>query len=111
MNGVKLKRVNECKYLGIIVKDNMSNDSDIKKSSFMFMKQFSPMYSKLNYVNTYMLKFLFKSYFTSFYDAELWFDKMNAKKEFNRGAIAYHKSIKRMAKQSHGVATMMPVKD
>ncbi len=31
---------------------------------------------------------------------ELWFDKMNAKKEFNRCAISYHKSIKRMAKQS-----------
>ncbi len=57
------------------------------------------MYSKFNYVNTDMLRFLFKSHCT-FYGAELWFAKMNAKKVFNRCAIAYHKSIKRMAKQS-----------
>ncbi len=58
------------------------------------------MYCKFDYVNSDMLSFLFKSYCSSFYGAELWFDKSNAKKEFNRCAIAYHKSIKRIAKQS-----------
>ncbi len=82
------------------MKDNFSIDCDIKKCRFMFLKQFNSMYSKFKYVNTDMLRFLFKSYCTSFYGAELWFDKMNVKKEFNRCAIVYHKSIKRMAKQS-----------
>ncbi len=100
VNGVSLNRVNECKYLGVIIKDNLSIDNDIQKCSSMFLKQFNSMYSKFNYVNTDMLRFLFKSYCSSFYGTELWFDKMNAKKEFNRCAIEYHKSIKRMAKQS-----------
>ncbi len=65
LNGVERKRVNECKYQGVIIKYNISNDSDVKKCSFMFLKQFNSMYSKFNYVNTDMLKFLLKSYCTS----------------------------------------------
>ncbi len=82
------------------MKDNFSIDGDIQKCCFMFLKQFNSMYSKFNYVNTDMLRFLFKSYCTSFYGAELWFDKMNAKNLIDVQYIAYHKSIKRMAKQS-----------
>ena len=97
LNGKKLKRVNECRYLGVILSDDMSIEKDIQKCSSTFLKQFNSMYSKFGYLNTNMIRFLFNSYCTSFYGAELWFNKKNAKKEFNRGAISYHKAIKRMA--------------
>ncbi len=45
VNGVSLIRVNECKYLGVIIKDNFSIDNDIQKCSSMFLKQFNSMYS------------------------------------------------------------------
>ena len=90
----------ECKYLGVILTDNMCILKDVERVCNSFLQQFNSMYSRFNFCDIETLSFLFKSYCSSFYASELWFNREKAKKELDTLSIVYHKAIKRVVNLS-----------
>ena len=89
INGINLKLVRECNYLGTILSDDMCIKHDVERACSKFLKQFNSMYNKFYYLDMRSLTFLFDACCTSFYGCELWFNKKKARCEMNKCAIAY----------------------
>ena len=53
------------------------------------------MYSKFYFTDRNIIAYLFKSYASSFYGIDLWFDKIY-EYQMNKISVAYHKAIKRI---------------
>ena len=96
LNGINLNRVHSCKYLGVILSDVLSIHEDTERVLNSFLKQFNALFYRFNFIQSDILKFLFKTYVFSFYGAELWFETILQKKCFNNLAIGYHKAVKRV---------------
>ena len=96
MNNSLLTRVNEFKYLGVIMSSDMRNDKDILRCSTSFLKQFNSMYHRFNFLDSNMLIFLFQSQCMSFYGSELWYNDSKYKGALKALAVNYHKAIKRI---------------
>ena len=96
MNGLKLGREDKVIYLGVILAGNGSTLDDVNRVTSSFLKQFNGMYWRYNFLRRDMLYFLFKSYTSSFYGIDLWFEKM-PDSHLDRVCIAYHKAIKRIS--------------
>ena len=95
LNGVQLEYLDKCKYLGVILSSDGSFVPDIDRVTSSFFKQFNGMYSKYHFVQRDILYYLFKSYTSSFYGIDVWFDKIPAC-HLNRVEVAYHKAVKRI---------------
>ena len=98
VNGTDLKRVNSFKYLGVILSDVLSIHEDTERVLNTFLKQYNSLFYKFNFIQSNVLKFLFKTYTFSFYGSELWYETILQKKCFNNLAIGYHKAVKRIAR-------------
>ena len=94
MNGTAIMRVNSYKYLGIILSDDRSIASDIDRVTNSFLKQFNSMYYKFYYMHSSVLNFLFKTYTSSFYGAELWHGSIRYR-NINKISVTYHKAVKK----------------
>ena len=96
MNGERLTQVEKCKYLGVILNENGTDvQDDIERISTSFLKQFNAMYSKFNFVSNDIMYFLFKSYTSSFYGIDLWFDRIPYSR-LRRVSVPYHKAVKKI---------------
>ena len=84
------------KYLGVVLTNNNDLGPDIDRALSSFLKQFNSLYSKFSFVDRNVLYFLFKSFATSFYGMETWFEKIK-QCDLNRISVAYHKAVKRVA--------------
>ena len=100
LNQVPLERVYEHKYLGIIIMDSLSNSSDADRATNSFLKQFNSMYYRFNFAEKNVLNYLFKTYSSSFYGIELWYNDKNRKKVLRTPAVAYHKAVKKICSLS-----------
>jgi hypothetical protein len=96
IQGQCLKLEHQCTYLGIVLTDDMFISKDIERACHCFLQQFNSMYSKFYFSNKEILCFLFGSYCTNFYAAELWFNKEKSSKELDTISITYHKALKRI---------------
>ena len=78
----------------------LSEDLDIKEDCDRvlksFLKQFNSMYQKFNFLPVEILSFLFKTYTTSFYGINLWFQHEIKNVFVRKLEVAYHKAIKRV---------------
>ena len=95
--GEQLKRVYECKYLGIILDENKMNKKDSDRLMSDFLIQFNSLYQKFSFTSSNVLHFLFKTYASSFYGVELWYNDKNRKKLLHNISVSYHKAVKRIA--------------
>jgi len=91
-----LERVDCIKYLGVYLSDGLCMSRDIDRVLDSFLKQFNAMYYKFNYVDTALLCYLFRTYTSSFYGAELWFDRVVTHRHLNRLSVGYHKAVKKV---------------
>ena len=96
MNGVEVKEVSQCKYLGVILSGDGSMKHDIDRALNSFLKQFNAMYSKFYFTNKEVLFYLFKSFTSSFYGIELWCSNI-PQYQLNYISVAYHKAIKKIS--------------
>ena len=96
LNEELLERVYVYKYLGIMLKDDLSNGSDVERVMSNFLTQFNALYHKFNFASQNVLNFLFKTYSSSFYGIELWYNDRNRLKNMHKISVAYHKAIKRV---------------
>ena len=94
--GSPLVHEDHCKYLGVIMEEDMSLSKDVERVSKALMKQFHSFYAKFSYLSGEMLHYLFKMYTSSFYGVESWFDFSNLR-HFNSLAVAYHMCVKKVA--------------
>ena len=96
VNGSPIQIVEYCKYLGVILTNNLCNAKDIERCEASFYQQFYSVYRKFYSLDPYILLFLFKTYCTSFYGAELWHNNFNCSQILKRFGIGYHKVIKKI---------------
>ena len=96
LEGEVVERVSEYKYLGIILSEDNSINKDINRATESFLKQFNSMYYKFYNMNNEVLKFLFRTYTTSFYGVELWYDSLE-NRQIHKIAVPYHAAVKRVA--------------
>ena len=97
LNNELIDRVSQFKYLGVILSDRMIISDDIDRVMSTFLKQFNSMYYKFYEQNNDVLHFLFRTYTSSFYGIELWYDSL-FNRNINKLSICYHKAIKRVAR-------------
>ena len=97
LEGVKIPRVAEFKYLGVILSEDLSISADINRVLMSFLKQFNSMYHKFHYMDDPILQHLFRTYTSSFYGVDIWFDRYSHR-EVNRLEVTYHKAVKRVAR-------------
>ena len=74
--------------------------SDCERVTNSFLGQFHSFYSKFYYASSEVLYFLFRSYCTSLYGIELWYNFLGSKTIFKKCSIAYHGAIKKMCKMN-----------
>ena len=97
LEGVSLKRSYCIKYLGVMFDENKTCGADISRCMSAFLGQFNALYYKFHKIcDLHMFSFLFKTYCSSFYGMETWYDIMSISKLYKSIAVAYHKAIKRI---------------
>ena len=92
-----LKQENQIKYLGIIITNDMALDKDIERTLNSFLRQFNSMFYKFSFTRRDILFFLFKTYTSSFYGINLWFENDIKHRNIHGISVAYHKAVKRIA--------------
>ena len=97
LSGATLEKTSEIKYLGVILSENMSLKNEIGKATKAFLKQFNGFYSKYNFLDSEILYFLFRTYTSSFYGSNLWFEQNLTTNGLRNISVTYHKAVKRTA--------------
>ena len=95
LNGNQLKRTDKCKYLGVFLPCSGNIHYDIDRVLNNFFKQFNGMYSKFFFVDKQVLFHLFKTFTSSFYGIDVWFEKITVT-QLSKISVAYHKAVKRI---------------
>ena len=95
LNGNQLSRTIECKYLGVFLPHNGNIYFDIDRVINSFLKQFNGMYSKFSFADKQVLYHLFKTFTSSFYGIDVWFEKLTLT-QLSKISVAYHKAVKRI---------------
>ena len=90
-----LKTVTECKYLGVVLSDDLSCTKDVERAKACFFKQFYSLHNKFHCMDQKVLIHLFKLHAMSFYGVEIWFMKLHTK-DLNNISIVYHKYVRSM---------------
>ena len=97
LNGSPLERIKELKYLGVILTENLDLSADTDRILKSFLAQFNGVYQKFHFLPRYLLSFLFKTYATSFYGLNIWFEEIIKNKDVRKVEVAYHKAVKKIA--------------
>ena len=92
----RLEEVSSLKYLGIFLSEDFNIKEDVDRALKSFLGQFNGMYQRFNFLTTEVLSFLFKTYTTSFYGINLWFEHKIQPSHIKRLEVAYHKAIKKI---------------
>ena len=93
---IALQNVDSFKYLGYIIKSNMSNSDDIDRARNRFYQEFNAIIRKFSFANISVKLFLFSQYCLQFYGTELWFFNKQSKSNLKQFSIGYHKAIKKI---------------
>ncbi len=96
LKGNVMLNVSSCKYLGIIITDDLCNKSDILRCETSFLRQFYSIYRRFYYADMSVLIYLFKSHCLSLFGCELWYNLKGCITTSKCHAINYHKCIKKI---------------
>ena len=93
----QLERVNIFKYLGVVLNENLGDiGPDVVRCYTAFLAQFNGMFSKFGFANAEMISFLFKTYCSSFYGAEMWLNDSQYDRKTQKMEVCYHRAVKRI---------------
>ena len=96
INGYHLNIVDHYTYLGVVIKNTLCNSKDIERCEEVFYKQFYSFFRKFHFLDTHVLLFFFKTYCSSLYGAELWYDKFGCSQQLKHFSVGYHKAVKKV---------------
>ena len=74
----------------------MDLKADADRILKIFLAQFNSLFQKFNFLPANILIYLFKTYCTSFFGINIWFEEDIKRKDVRKIEVAYHKAIKRM---------------
>ena len=97
INDKNLKKVDEITYLGIILSYDLSLKNECNRALTSFLRQFNGFYYKFNFASDDVLRYLFRTYCTSFYGISTWIDEKITENKVRRISVGYHKAVKRTA--------------
>ena len=83
--------------LGDILTEDLTLKDDIQRATNAFLRQFNGFYSKFSFLNGSELYYLFKTFSTSFYGANLWFEAKFSTNLIRNISVSYHKAVKKTA--------------
>ena len=95
IQGCDIKPQKTFKYLGINLSEDLSLKEDVNRVTNAFLRQFNGIYSKFYYCEEKVIFHLVKTYATSFYGVETWYD-IKSFSVFHRTSVAYHKAVKKI---------------
>jgi hypothetical protein len=98
IDGIYINRVNEYKYLGFLIDENISNRQDIVRSRNKFYNVFNFILRKFHYVDLQSFMQIFTAHCMHMYGADLWFANLNCKPDLKKFSIGFHKAIKKIVK-------------
>ena len=98
-----LNIVEDYKYLGVNLKSNLNEGSDMERCVNSFDKSFGFLFRKFNEVDVTTFYQLFLSYCTSFYGAEIWYERDRFKKDFKKISVSYHAALRNKYISNHFV--------
>jgi hypothetical protein len=107
LNGNIIKFVNQVKYLGFVLNDDLSNVDDIKRCRNKFYGIFNILLRKFHYLDLNAFYELFNSYCLQFYGAEMWFSNIKCKTALKKFDVGFHKSFKKNLKCPYYVSTVI----
>ena len=87
--------VEDYKYLGVNLKSNLNEGSDMKQCVHSFKLSFGFLFRKINEVDVTTFYQLFLSYCTSFYGAKFCYERDWFKKDFKKVFVFYHAAFKK----------------
>ena len=90
-----IDEVKDVRYLGYIITNDLTNDSDIDRALKKFYIEFNQILRKFHFTEKSIKIFLFKQYCMQIYGAELWYGS-KSKRMLNQFVIGYHKGIKKL---------------
>lgn len=96
LNGKALSNVDEVKYLGMILKNNCSNASDIDRCRKKFLMDFGYLLRKFYFIDSHILVSLLHSFCLGWYGAELWTSSSGCSAALRQFSVAYHNAIKKI---------------
>ena len=96
LNGRTLEKIKTLRYLGVDLTDNLDLKADIDRILKSFLGQFNSLYQKFNFLPLNILVYLFKTYCTSFFGINTWFEEKIKVNDLNKIEVAYHKAIKKI---------------
>ena len=99
LDSTVIEGVQSYKYLGVILSEDQRIALDVDRAMNSFLKQFNGMYYKFHYMENSVLQYLFKTFTSSFYGAELWYGS-SCYRTIEKIAITYHKAVKRVARRN-----------
>ena len=91
-----IELVNQFKYLGVILNNNLNNGEDIKRALRKFYCEFNTILRKFNFAESNVKLHLFRHYCLQIYGSDLWFNNVRAIGHLNHFAVGYHKAIKKI---------------
>ena len=91
-----LRFVDEVKYLGVIIMDNLNNAKDIDRCNTAFLRRFWSLFRNFSYADLNVFKLLFNYHCTDFYGSITWANFENCKGKLHALGVAYHKALKKM---------------
>ena len=82
--------------LGIILNFTLCDSLDMVRATGSFNRSFGFLFRKFNSLSIGIFYKLFLIHCTSFYASELWFDRYKCRHHFNKAAVSYHYSLKKI---------------
>ena len=99
LKGEPLERVPKFKYLGVFLSEDMRISYDVERAMRAFLVQYNSMFSRFHSMDDEVLRFLFRTYTSSFYGVELWYGS-SCYRHVSNLAVSYHKAVKRVARMN-----------
>ena len=91
-----IERASQCKYLDIILTNDIINSIDSDRVLNIFLRQYNSMYHRFNFASRKIIYHLIKTYSSSFYEIELFYNCLNRNRAFHNGSrIFRHRTVRR----------------
>lgn len=100
LNNTALQCVDEIKYLGIIINNQINDYHDIIRARKSFFNTFNSLIRKFRSLDPECFLVIFKSFCLQIYGADLWFRIRSCSQIIKQFGIGFHKSIKKIFKIS-----------
>ena len=96
IDGETIEKLNEFKYLGFMLRSDLSNVDDIQRAVRKFYCDFNSILRKFSFADVKVKLYLFKYYCLQLYGVDLWLKDRGSTNAFGNFAVAYHKAIKKI---------------